>query len=125
MLQGLLLSVRIGQPLPSCRPRSYMLHTEVGKDGLPGWGSALREATPKGFEPLRAEPNGSRVHFLNHSDTVSIVCNQSTSVQSHTLAAFYGEREKNSNTRLDREHEEVSAQGEGKEEWRRKKVEDE
>ena len=27
--------------------------------------------TPRGFEPLRAEPNGFRVHLLNHSDTVS------------------------------------------------------
>ena len=30
-----------------------------------------REATPRGFEPLRAEPNGFLVHLLNHSDTVS------------------------------------------------------
>ena len=28
-------------------------------------------ATPKGFEPLRAEPNGFLVHLLSHSDTVS------------------------------------------------------
>ena len=28
-------------------------------------------STPKGFEPLRAEPNGFLVHLLNHSDTVS------------------------------------------------------
>ena len=27
--------------------------------------------TPRGFEPLRAEPNGFRVHLLNRSDTVS------------------------------------------------------
>lgn len=27
--------------------------------------------TPRGFEPLRAEPNGFLVHLLNHSDTVS------------------------------------------------------
>jgi hypothetical protein len=27
--------------------------------------------TPKGFEPLRAEPNGFLVHLLNHSDKVS------------------------------------------------------
>ena len=29
------------------------------------------KATPRGFEPLRAEPNGFLVHLLNHSDTVS------------------------------------------------------
>ena len=29
------------------------------------------EATPRGFEPLRAEPNGFRVHPLSRSDTVS------------------------------------------------------
>ena len=28
--------------------------------------------TPRGFEPLRAEPNGFLVHLLNHSDTVSM-----------------------------------------------------
>ena len=30
------------------------------------------KATPRGFEPLRAEPNGFRVHLLNRSDTVSV-----------------------------------------------------
>ena len=30
------------------------------------------KATPRGFEPLRAEPNGFRVHLLNRSDTVSM-----------------------------------------------------
>ena len=39
----------------SCHQRSE------GQDG----------ATPRGFEPLRAEPNGFRVHLLNRSDTVS------------------------------------------------------
>ena len=29
------------------------------------------KTTPRGFEPLRAEPNGFRVHLLNRSDTVS------------------------------------------------------
>ena len=28
-------------------------------------------ATARGFEPLRAEPNGFLVHLLNHSDTVT------------------------------------------------------
>ena len=34
--------------------------------------------TPRGFQPLRAEPNGFRVHLLNHSDTVALtatLCN--------------------------------------------------
>ena len=31
------------------------------------------KATPKGFEPPRAEPNGFRVHLLNRSDTVSLL----------------------------------------------------
>ena len=31
-----------------------------------------RKATPRGFEPLRAEPNGFLVHHLNHSVTVSM-----------------------------------------------------
>ena len=30
-----------------------------------------KHATPKEFEPLRAEPNGFLVHLLSHSDTVS------------------------------------------------------
>ena len=30
--------------------------------------------TPRGFEPLRAEPNGFRVHPLNRSGTVSYIC---------------------------------------------------
>ena len=29
------------------------------------------QTTLRGFEPLRAEPNGFLVHLLNHSDTVS------------------------------------------------------
>ena len=31
------------------------------------------KTTPKGFEPLRAEPNGFLVHHLNHSVTVSLL----------------------------------------------------
>ena len=31
----------------------------------------IHSPTPKGFEPLWAEPNGFLVHLLNHSDTVS------------------------------------------------------
>ena len=30
------------------------------------------QTTQRGFEPLRAEPNGFLVHLLNHSDTVSL-----------------------------------------------------
>ena len=31
----------------------------------------LCKATARGFEPLRAEPNGFRVHLLSRSDTLS------------------------------------------------------
>ena len=34
---------------------------------------AKTTTTPRGFEPLRAEPYGFLVHLLNHSDTVSII----------------------------------------------------
>ena len=33
----------------------------------------MTKATPRGFEPLRAEPNGFLVHHLNHSVTVSML----------------------------------------------------
>ena len=39
----------------------------------------LQLTTPRGFEPLRAEPNGFLVDLLNHSDTVS-VCGHANSV---------------------------------------------
>ena len=35
-------------------------------------GSVLKKATPKGFQPLRAEPIGFRVHLFDRSDTVSL-----------------------------------------------------
>ena len=36
-------------------------------------GTRMRNTTtPRGFEPLRAEPNGFLVHLLNRSDTVSV-----------------------------------------------------
>ena len=35
-------------------------------------GQSNSKATPKGFEPLRAEPNGFLVHLLSHSDKVSV-----------------------------------------------------
>ena len=31
----------------------------------------MNKSTPRGFEPLRAEPIGFLVHLLNHSDTMS------------------------------------------------------
>ena len=34
--------------------------------------SQSTNATARGFEPLRAEPNGFRVHHLNHSVTLSV-----------------------------------------------------
>ena len=55
----------------------------VGRRGrkypMPGhWGEATEtNATPRGFEPLRAEPNGFRAHLLSRSDTVS--CRQRSS----------------------------------------------
>ena len=33
--------------------------------------TAAGKTTPRGFEPLRAEPSRFRVHLLSHSDTVS------------------------------------------------------
>ena len=45
------------------RARSMVLGSLVLRDA--------KRATPRGFEPLRAEPNGFRVHLLNRSDTVS------------------------------------------------------
>ena len=33
---------------------------------------SAENATPRGFEPLRAEPNGFLVHHLSHSVTVSL-----------------------------------------------------
>ena len=40
--------------------------------GVPSKMVKGKNATPKGFEISRAEPNGFRVHLLNHSDTVSV-----------------------------------------------------
>ena len=53
------------------------------------------KTTPRGFEPLRAEPNGFRVHLLSRSDTVS--CDGSLSNWPHKaileMLRFAGERE--------------------------------
>ena len=47
-------------------PASFAQRNAAG-----GFDDQQRNATPRGFEPLRAEPNGFRVHLLNRSDTVS------------------------------------------------------
>ena len=39
--------------------------------GLYSYRPLRMQTTPRGFEPLRAEPNGFRVHLLSRSDTVS------------------------------------------------------
>ena len=47
----------------------------AGQAGLMLFGEAMQqvdEATARGFEPLRAEPNGFRVHLLSRSDTLSV-----------------------------------------------------
>ena len=52
----------------------YIVSNFVTRDNCPPLASRSLgcKATPRGFEPLRAEPNGFRVHLLNHSDTVSL-----------------------------------------------------
>ena len=79
------------------RPRGGGSGGSSGEEGVPrggGWGGEGRgrqrgarrvdfvffgeaikqvdEATARGFEPLRAEPNGFRVHLLSRSDTLSV-----------------------------------------------------
>ena len=44
------------------------------------------KATPRGFEPLRAEPNGFRVHILDCSDTVSCMAQQDAEALLHPSA---------------------------------------
>ena len=46
------------------------LRSKVWAQGMCGC-CVPAETTPRGFEPLRAEPNGFLVHLLSHSDTVS------------------------------------------------------
>ena len=48
------------------------------------------KATPRGFEPLRAEPNGFRVHLLNRSDTVSVATVLSRMVENRRSEAAIG-----------------------------------
>ena len=45
----------------------------------------LQKATARGFEPLRAEPNGFLVHHLNHSVTLS--CASVGNIEAHLLTA--------------------------------------
>ena len=55
------------------------------------WPNAIKNqttTTPRGFEPLRAEPNGFLVHLLNHSDTVS--CTYIASTTTHRNVFFFG-----------------------------------
>ena len=76
-------------PLQRCRPRDLRLEAEepyskcpsqaMEETGSPPCSFALLdpqrgavEATARGFEPLRAEPNGFLVHHLNHSVTLSM-----------------------------------------------------
>jgi hypothetical protein len=50
--------------------------------------NAKKEATPRGFEPLRAEPHGFRVHSLSCMDSMSCdatLCN----VQTHCCDTFH------------------------------------
>ena len=55
------------------KPSSFACWPE---EGIPAASDLLgieckEETTARGFEPLRAEPNGFRVHLLNRSDTLS------------------------------------------------------
>ena len=66
-----------GPVVTTCTPKStlaaFHLVSRI-EGGLGVWvrsAAGMPEATPRGFEPLRAEPNGFLVHLLNHSDTVS------------------------------------------------------
>ena len=46
-------------------------HLILGAQLLPPAQKVAGKSTARGFEPLRAEPNGFRVHLLNRSDTLS------------------------------------------------------
>ena len=53
-------------PHPVCNPNCWVTVSGV----LAG---SAAQATPRGFEPRRAEPNGFRVHVLNRSNALSNV----------------------------------------------------
>ena len=65
-VHALLFSHLVTTPPPPAQT-APLIETEVV-------GSGLANATARGFEPLRAEPNGFRVHLLSHSDTLSCTC---------------------------------------------------
>ena len=61
---------------PSCAARHAFTTSVVSAPrdntiGTHALYSVAAKTTPRGFEPLRAEPNGFRVHLLNRSDTLS------------------------------------------------------
>ena len=60
-------------PAPLKR-RSTILQTSflIRRDFAGRRAGMQTKTTARGFEPLRAEPNGFRVHLLNRSDTLSV-----------------------------------------------------
>ena len=59
----------------ACCHARFPRYTEcvIHKESATCIGAAMnKHTTPRGFEPLRAEPNGFRVHLLSRSDTVSV-----------------------------------------------------
>ena len=50
------------------------------------------ESTPRGFEPLRAEPNGFLVHHLSHSVTVSDGILGFVAKQKHNFKAYRAQK---------------------------------
>ena len=61
-------------PKPIYMPRAKGTHGDATEEAavLLLLESSMLEATARGFEPLRAEPNGFLVHHLNHSVTLSM-----------------------------------------------------
>ena len=67
------MSIRVLRGAQQLHGMIYMNIYICAKRDLHGLHSQRKQiATPRGFEPLRAEPNGFRVHLLNRSDTVSV-----------------------------------------------------
>ena len=72
-----LCRVCCSRDVPDPRRQSGMILAPVRKPRSRGIGILFlpptkgEGTTPRGFEPLRAEPNGFRVHLLSRSDTVS------------------------------------------------------
>ena len=61
----------LGFCLTAHRPLVWVTSTQNWPHPLLGTGG-FRKATARGFEPLRAEPNGFRVHLFSRSDTLSL-----------------------------------------------------